>query len=65
MLRNSILKALDEELASTFRYLVFDDDPVCKILRESHGQVQAEYFVGYVANTVLLNERMFGWMEKT
>lgn len=64
MLRNSILKSLSEGLSSTFKYLVFDDDPICKILRKAFSQVQAEYFVGYMANTVLLSERMFGWMEK-
>lgn len=64
MLWDSILKVLNEGLASTLRYIIFDDDPVYEIPTKSYRQVQARSFVGYVANTILLSERMFGWMEK-
>lgn len=65
MLQDSILKVLNKGLASTLRYIIFDDDPVYEILMKPYRQAQARSLFGYVANTLLLSERMFGWMEKT
>lgn len=64
MLQDSILKVLNEGLASTLRYIIFDDDPVYEILMKPYRRLQARSLVGYVANTILLGEKMFSWMGK-
>lgn len=64
MLLNFILRLLNEGLASTLKYIMFDDDPVYEILMKPYRRVQMRGLMGYLTNTVLLGERMFSWMEK-
>lgn len=64
MLQNSILKVLNEGLASALKYIVFDDDPVYEILTKPYRRVQIRSLVGYMTNTTLLSEKMFSWMGK-
>lgn len=64
MLQNSILKFLNEGLASGLKYIVIDDDPVHGILRKPVRQVQVQSLFGFITNTILLGEKMFDWMGK-
>lgn len=64
MLQDSILKFLNEGLASRLKYIIFDDDPAYEILTKPVRRLQVRSLVGYIANTVLFGEKMFSWMGK-
>lgn len=64
ILQNSILQYLDQGHKSDLKYIMFDDGPVDRIVKESnHHRFQKRSSLGHVSDSILLQDKTLNWMR--
>ncbi|KAE8148748.1 hypothetical protein BDV25DRAFT_141488 [Aspergillus avenaceus] len=62
---DSIMRHVKRGLAPNLKYVAFDDDTVYEISRDPIRISNRVSWMGYVRDTILLNERLFDWVTRS
>jgi hypothetical protein len=60
-----VLQSLHDGLAKHLKYFIFDDGPLYKVLRHPLRVIRERLPIGYIHDTFLFQEKVFGWVQRT